>query len=1087
MINDIKLYLCGMQVDFVSDPAIYYNFALTETTNPTVVKNSFSKTLQIEGTDRNNEIFGQIWDLSRFQENNLGNGSGVNFNPLKKAEFELYYNGALYETGYFKLTDITRNNNKTTYSITLYGGLGEFFANLSYGDDGNNLEFSDLKIPFSTDDNFAPDLEFDITKETVDEAWTEIDSPSSKYSIINFAPSYQGVPAGFDANKVLINESGLTETFIPSSYKNYALGEADRELTEWETFDLRSYLQKPVVRVKSLIAACCLPENNGGFEVDLGKRFFNGDNPYYEDSWVTLKSLKAVSNSTSGGKQESHEVTDAQIVRESESFSNEIWNVETGEPFSESNNLKLRIIPTYTPDSATTADTLYTSFYFKANNDFTLQKRFAKEYRRESAYLIQLRAYDAAHKMVAASDCYQLMSKVEGGTDFASYAEEGYKVNTLYGAFHKVGGAYVWCDTDNEPIGLDFTLNSDSNFTSIEILVKTPYIEYQRLTSNGGSRKYTSNISGARYVYSSSYEFFNGNMDISDVKAYKRIEGNYGIELDSISLISTSYEDFFSGTHITKKQLLTLGFTPADFLLSYCKMFGLYFVKDAYEKKISILDRSEFFRREVIENIDSLIDRGNNIKISPCVADRKYYDFPSSQIDSESATEYSSRYGQEYGMQRINTGYNFDNDNSKIYEGKFNGAIDVLEKSPYYFMPFEDKYPVYVWNGFKYTTFSLTSTGITGTERTIEPVVRDYSPINDRYNGFDSFPKPQFHKAGNEASEGDFVLLFYNGHKQTSAKYWITDDTREMIELNGKKPCWIMTASSEDASGNTIAIETDWLPMFQRNIVYGNTGFITHSWDFGKPLETYIPDIYVSNGMSIYEKCWKNYLGDFYDKNSRKVSCNVLFRKRLSLDNLRKFYWFDNSVWALNKITDWNPVGDSTTLCEFVKVQDINHYWNRKIDRNPVIDFFFSDIRETRNDVENSTRYYSIGYEGTTLNASIVCEDGGYWSFDDWVKISYPNGTERLAPYTDFTSPVYGNGNQTRVFSIPFNGEEIERTFAFNMKVAGSSGNEYSRIRLTQYPASEHTLSISPEQMDFTAEGGNSTLTITSNTNWTIE
>lgn len=41
---------------------------------------------------------------------------------------------------------------------------------------------------------------------------------------------------------------------------------------------------------------------------------------------------------------------------------------------------------------------------------------------------------------------------------------------------------------------------------------------------------------------------------------------------------------------------------------------------------------------------------------------------------------------------------------------------------------------------------------------------------------------------------------------------------------------------------------------------------------------------------------------------------------------LRKFYWFDNSIWILNKIDSFDINSNNTVRCEFIKVQDMNNY-----------------------------------------------------------------------------------------------------------------------------------------------------------------
>ena len=58
-----------------------------------------------------------------------------------------------------------------------------------------------------------------------------------------------------------------------------------------------------------------------------------------------------------------------------------------------------------------------------------------------------------------------------------------------------------------------------------------------------------------------------------------------------ITNISVSGNNFV----FEKETVLKTEKTPADFLLDYSKLFGLYFIKDRYDKSIFICTRNTFF------------------------------------------------------------------------------------------------------------------------------------------------------------------------------------------------------------------------------------------------------------------------------------------------------------------------------------------------------------------------------------------------------------------------------------------------------------------------------------------------------------
>ena len=252
MRNDIELYINGQLVEFMETPDILWTYQSTDYTNPTAVKNGYTKTLTINGTPANNRIFNSISKLNRTQY--LGGGDNY-FNASQRTPFQLFRNGELIEDGYMKLDNIIKDGYKVVYQITLYGGLSQFFYNLTYSETGETNEKRSLsELTFLDGDDKG--LSFSITKETVKDAWDNIGS--GKWGVFNFAPCYDGLPEDFDADHIILNKKGLdcqlrfafgdkinTDKFpetINGNYKGnggFYYGELTKELTAWETRVLR--------------------------------------------------------------------------------------------------------------------------------------------------------------------------------------------------------------------------------------------------------------------------------------------------------------------------------------------------------------------------------------------------------------------------------------------------------------------------------------------------------------------------------------------------------------------------------------------------------------------------------------------------------------------------------------------------------------------------------------------------------------------------------------------------------------------------------------------------------------------------------
>ena len=297
MKQELQLYINGKEIYFEESPQILFTFQQTDLTDPAAVKNSFTKTVTFSGTPENNQVFNSIYDLKRIQSSDEGY-----FNPSQRVPFELYKGGELIEDGYAKLDSISKDNGEIKYNVTLYGGLGDFFYNLTYNEDGEKMQLSDLAYTDSADPD--DELSFILNKDAIYDAWNYLknDTDEHKWGIINFMPAYNGIPKDFDADKILVNKSGYiaevkvtdgntvtTQNGFPetigsySTVNGYALVETPQQMTEWDIRDLRSYLQRPCLSVKKMIEAICNPKNNGGYTVNLDKAFFDG-NPYFNDA-----------------------------------------------------------------------------------------------------------------------------------------------------------------------------------------------------------------------------------------------------------------------------------------------------------------------------------------------------------------------------------------------------------------------------------------------------------------------------------------------------------------------------------------------------------------------------------------------------------------------------------------------------------------------------------------------------------------------------------------------------------------------------------------------------------------------------------
>ena len=83
----IELYLAKHKADVDKDIDIAMSYASVDTSSPEAIKNSFSKSIELKGTNTNNKIFGDIFKLDR-TANDGDDLYGTNFDARKRVEFE---------------------------------------------------------------------------------------------------------------------------------------------------------------------------------------------------------------------------------------------------------------------------------------------------------------------------------------------------------------------------------------------------------------------------------------------------------------------------------------------------------------------------------------------------------------------------------------------------------------------------------------------------------------------------------------------------------------------------------------------------------------------------------------------------------------------------------------------------------------------------------------------------------------------------------------------------------------------------------------------------------------------------------------
>jgi hypothetical protein len=1021
MKKDTRLFIGSEEVELTQGFDILYNYAIDDVSAPTAVKNGFSKTLTVMGTPSNDKVFGHYWNVER-RVGNAGQNAGVDFNASKKAPFQIFINDEVYESGYAKLDKVNVLDGEISYDISLYGDIGNYFLNLSVNDNtGEKLKLSDMDYWEGGSDEF----DFTVTASTVKLAWDKLqEGEEGKWSHINFMPAYNGYPADFDADKVIINLSGTSlqqqdasGLFRPRD--GMVIADLPSEMTEWEMRDLRSYLQRPVFRMKSIIQACCDPDQNGGYEVDLDPDFFSSGNPYYEKTWITLPLLQNLEYSneeqilvgstlvgmTTTGDTASTMYQDLKFSMGSYSnsipssilvgtkvFVNNIFNNWNSEVQPELGGLA----------DVRTPSTSFMWFWNKKGDSYH------SGWNCLGSLFVQMIALNG-ESVVGASQAYNLTTPIRhnGKLYFGHnghYSKENQFVPYLNKSIQDVLGDFqtdgFHREGSNEPNTLYFHIdNLNSPVTQLKIV-------YWWGATDNKIKHFKRN-----YLFGQTED--SSWIDIGGPEPSYYGPAAFGL---TVSVVNSNFSAVVgesmgrSGTKVTKAMLLNTEASPCDYLLSYCKMFGLYFRKDVNTNKIQILTRKSYYQRDNIVNLGTYIDRSKDIKITPVAFSSKWYEFGQEMDETEWYKKYLEAKGVQYGVRILNTGYEFNTEKKKLFEDNvLKSGIEGLERSKW-FTAYNNDNALRPWmgNGMHYDLYLGPSSFTVNTPIIDSTAVGINEGEGMKY--YDVFPKLQFHNKDNEPTDGNNVLVFFSGFKNVTTgrtnplSYYLTDDNMYQTLFNDSTPCWLFT-TSEYAGENKIATKVNDLPVFERYYTNASSGKVNKSLDFGTSQELYVPDYSLTEDACIYYNFWQRYMEDMCDPDTKMLDCYVRVDGKINDEWLRRFYYFDNTIWRLNKITDWNVGSYDTTKMEFVQVQDVSNYTSLTQDDSAWIGMIASSYRIPKNGGQVTlyiTTEGNLSWRIVHTDDVVLSKSSG--TGDDVINATFPANNSDKLKYWYFTA-----------------------------------------------------------------------------------
>lgn len=787
--------------------------------DPTAVKINYSDQIEVPVTANNNVLFDSL-----FRVDSVFN----KFDTLKRVSFRLYVNYNLFESGYMQLEEIDVQNR--LYKIRLYGGLGDFFYALS--------ETSLRNLNF--DGKFQHTIDVDELKKLFES------NGSQDYG---YALTYQGEYDNFDTSVITDSEGEQSEATWSegATYTAENMTEHDRTHFEEKTGEAfageyRTYYQRPMIKFSTLFEKVLeslqnfVDEdgNEASWETELDPEFFNDENPYYSKLWILCPPYTVGDSTGAPAVKEELYYNASRVIR---------GGLDT---------LSTIIIP---PSEVPTTLTINLKIKLTAINQETDKNA---NYLREKREPLTLFPY--------------LVNKETGGsltgfkwTNAGNITDEislGTVDNISQGRVklqYKRPGEFGWGNfaysredgSDKKPQGENPYWYVSFSDTIPASNVNTVYD--LRFNVGGSTYWYTRHSAGAK-PYDLKIEFEGSRITIGGNNTNE--VGRSGSEKDYTDIITTEH-------------------TGKDLVLSYCKMFGLVFKKDLFDKKVSILLRENFFDDENTLDWTYQIDysKRKDFRIEPIALKFKKGVFRYNELDTKYEQQYRLKTGKEYGSITAITGYEFSNEEYNYLDGiMFDNCIIATGYSRYF-------------KG------------------------RNENNVLNK----DNKELPYFQDENGDRIESDYTLAFWDEASEVVTPFLLTDDNEFM-------------ASQGYSYTNYGTIQNKY-PKVLRTIEVGEEKF---SLNFGKPSESYADSEIFEDNATIYWNYWKAYIYDRTHKDCKVLECYVfLSENEIQNDILSKFVYFDNTIWVIDEIIGYNPLHYGSTKVRLIKVNDKKNYLDR--------------------------------------------------------------------------------------------------------------------------------------------------------------
>lgn len=949
---EVRIYLENYQIDTDDNSIIAMTMCYSYLEDPTTVAGDYSKTIKIPGTVNNNKIFGQIWNLDRTVLYGDSNTS-VYFNPSKKTEAKIYIGPEIFKTGYVQLNNIIKDKNVITYEITFYSELCNVLHNLldsslcnlnlpsnvlrhvinAYNIDSiNNSTYNSLgnymKYGLTIDgvyDGFRAD--YWLTKDSSGNlAVAPMDNNGTKYDTAMILQAYSPKVRPMVFVQTLLNQirddynrdSSTKLIYDDDYFFNGANPYCVNSVMTGKTYDTDNASTVQVsLNAENFSASFGADGGRVRLMLTPGSSSYVDDNGYLDLSSLTIatdlrfecmlriagtlnqsqwqSATSSYANNYYGRRftsdfgyiNPSIVLVDAETDADA-AFINAIntpWDVPEIPLYERYNNLYYPyiispIIYEQNPNTPTFELAFKNAFITGVRNEYipnpnTGQGTFVEvpEYNKMFFNL------DTKGYLYLDDDDSKIYDNI-GVTDFFPFVFSSYGTSNLTKKYK----VYVEFTTRSNKLKC---VNKGNTNTEIDI---TGWNVYGRC---GIAEKYPNTNSTYIYRNTQNFQAFRASLHpncpvVSTSGKNCSFSGNTGIT---------------SGSYVSFKDMVDSDVTQGDFLINFSKLFGLVYDTDsiAYDNSIRLKTRNSYHKDYKIIDWTDKIDYSKSFKQTPLTFNTKYLSLAYNPMESYYEKKYLNTYDDAYGMQKIDTGFDFNDNTTQLINNQL----------------------------FKQTV-----------------MVKGEALLNGG-------PVPAyFDKANNERSpiDAQYSLLFWNQDSSLNnytPSIQIIDDMESMHDASiggDEEPCWVDTSTLNNYRAVKLHAPST---LRSHEIQQTDDKKITQvfSWDLGYPQSNYAKwstSTYPSSA-TIYSNYWKSYIADLYDVNTRILKCYVyLSPTEMTKFSFKNFVKIGDTLWHPNQVIDYNPLSNNPVQVELIKVNDISAYTDSQTKWYDYIDVTFT-------------------------------------------------------------------------------------------------------------------------------------------------